>query len=131
MADEGEGAHRAELLEQAFGSRFVGFRFTKTSKPALIENVLWLCEQGLLELPIDEEESRNAQLNVQRREEGYEHASSKLKDVFDAMGLALTEARTGSQRSMDVLSAERTVDDPSVPRLATGRLTGGGPVGLR
>jgi hypothetical protein len=42
VADEGEGAHQAELLEQEFGSRFVGFRFTKTSKPALVENVLWL-----------------------------------------------------------------------------------------
>ncbi len=131
VADEGEGAHQAELLEQAFGSRFVGFRFTKTSKPALIENVLWFCEQGLLELPIDEEEPRNALLNVERREEGYEHASSKLKDVFDAMGLALTEARTGPQRSMDVLSAKRTVDDPSVPRPATGGLAGGGPASLR
>jgi len=26
--------------------------------------------------------------NVERREEGYEHASSKPEDVFDAMGLA-------------------------------------------
>ncbi len=47
------------------------------------------------------------------------------------MGLALTEARTGPQRSMDVLSAEREVGDPSVPSPATGGLAGGGPVGLR
>jgi hypothetical protein len=96
VADEGEGAHQAELLEQEFGSRLVGFRFTKTSKPQLVENVLWLCEQGLLELPIDEDEPRNALLYVERREDGYEHASTKLKDMFDAMGLALTEARRGS-----------------------------------
>ncbi len=97
-----------------------------------MENVLWLCEQGLLELPIDEEEEpRNALLNVERREEGYEHASSKLKDVFDAMGLALTEARTGPQRSMDVLSADREERvDPSMPNPAAGGLAGG-PVGLR
>jgi len=116
VADEGEGAHQAELLKQEFGSRFQGFRFTKTSKPALIENVLWLCEQHLLELPIDEEEPRNALLNVERRDDGYEHASSKLKDVFDAMGLALTEARKGPQRSTDVLSADREEQvDPSIP----------------
>lgn len=93
--------------------------------------MLWLCEQGLLELPIDEEEPRNALLNVERREEGYEPASSKLKDVFDAMGLALTEARKGPQKSMDVLSADREERvDPSVPRPETGGLAGGGPVGL-
>lgn len=47
------------------------------------------------------------------------------------MGLALTEARKGPQRSMDVLSAERTVDDPSIPTPATGGLAGAGPASLR
>jgi len=67
-----------------------------------------------------------------RREEGYEHARSKLEDVFDAMGLALTEARTGPQRSMDVLSAdwEERVD-PSLPDAPTGGLGTGRPTNLR
>jgi len=38
--------------------------------------------------PVDEDEPRNALPNVERREEAYEHASSKLEDVFDATGLA-------------------------------------------
>jgi hypothetical protein len=58
----------------------------------------------------------NALLNVDRPEDGCEHASSKLKDVFDAMGLALTEARTDPVWSMDVLSAAWDEGvDPSVP----------------
>lgn len=46
------------------------------------------------------------------------------------MGLALTEARKGPQRSMDVLTADRHVDDPSIPTSATGGLAGGSPVVL-
>lgn len=55
-------------------------------------------------------------LNDELREAGYEHASSKLKDVFDAVGLAWTEDRTGTERSTVVLTAERSISNPPVPR---------------
>jgi len=52
--------------------------------------------------------------------------------VFDAMGLALTEARTGPQRSMDVLSADKEERvDPSVPDAPTGDQGAGRPASLR
>lgn len=85
----------------------------------------------VLKLPIDEDEPRNALPNAERREDGYEHPSSKLEDVFAAMRMTLTEARTGRRRSMDILSAERSVSEPSVPCPATGGLAGGGPARLQ
>ncbi|PSG97589.1 hypothetical protein BRD56_04395 [Thermoplasmatales archaeon SW_10_69_26] len=56
--------------------------------------------------PIDEDEP-HAVAHVERREDGHGHAASKLEDVFDAKGLALTQARKGPTRSMDLLSADR------------------------
>jgi hypothetical protein len=82
--------------------------------------------------PVDEDEPRNTLPNVERRRaEAYEHASSKLKDVFDAMGLALIQARNGPQPSMDVLTADRSPPDPSVPDAPTGGLGAGRPASLR
>ncbi len=47
------------------------------------------------------------------------------------MGLALTEARKGPKRSMDVLTADREERlDPSIPRPEGSGLARGGPVGL-
>jgi hypothetical protein len=56
---------------------------------------------------VDEDEPRNTLPTVERREEADEHASSKPEDAFDAMGLALAEARAGPRRSMDVPSADK------------------------
>ena len=80
--------------------------------------------------PIDADEPRSALPNVERREDGHEHASSKLEDVFDATGLVLTQARKGPRRSTDVPSADR--DErvaPSIPTPDGSRFAG--TVGLR
>lgn len=61
-----------------------------------------------VELPIEPDEVRRAFLNVQTSEDGYEHASRKLKDLFDAMALAMSEVRDGGGgRSMGILAARQ------------------------
>lgn len=108
VADQGEGAHQAEVLGRELGGRFVPFRFTSASRDFLVDNARFLVEKELVELPIEPEEVRRAFLNVQATEDGYKHASRGLKDVFDALALALSEVRSSmGGRSMDLLAARQ------------------------
>jgi hypothetical protein len=91
VADEGEGGHQAEVLRRALGGRFRAFRFTGKSRNWLVDHARALVERRAIELPMEPDEVRKAFANVQRTQDGYEHASRKTKDVFDAIALALSE----------------------------------------
>jgi hypothetical protein len=93
VADEGEGAHQAEVLTRELGSRFTGFRFTKQSRDMLVDNLRWLVKQEMIRLPLEPDLVRRCFLNVAPGDdgEGYVHASRELKDVFDAVALAAHE----------------------------------------
>ncbi len=107
VADQGEGAHQAEVLERELGGRFVPFRFTSTSRDFLVDNARYLVEKELVELPIEPDDVRRAFANVQATEDGYHHPNRELKDVFDAIALALSDVEGGGgQRSMDVLASK-------------------------
>lgn len=102
VADEGEGGHQAEVLRRALGGRFRPFRFTGRSRNWLVENARFLVEKRGVELPLEPDEVRRAFANVQRTEDGYEHASRRTKDVFDAIGMALLEASAAGVRERGV-----------------------------
>jgi hypothetical protein len=108
VADQGEGAHQAEMLERELGGLFVGFRFTRQSRDFLVDNLRYLVEKQLIELPIEPDEVRRCFLNVAPGDdgEGYEHASRELKDVFDAIGLAASEMSVDQGRDMQVLASK-------------------------
>lgn len=116
VADQGEGAHQAEVLTRELGGRFVPFRFTAASRDFLVDNARFLVEKGLVRLPLEPDEVRRAFLNVQPTEKGYEHPDRRLKDVFDAVALACSEARQGEQRqSMGLLTARRAGPPGRIP----------------
>jgi hypothetical protein len=98
IVDEGEGGFQAEVLAKTLGSRLVSFRFTGKSRNWLVDNARTLVELGRLQLPEEPVQLRQAFLNVQRTDMGYEHASRKTKDVFDAVALALSETGLGAQK---------------------------------
>lgn len=100
VANQGEGAHQAEVPERELGGAFEPYRFTPQSRDFLVE-------KELVTLPIEPDLVRRAFLNVQPGEDGYEHASRELKDVFDAVGMALSEVRSGKgARSVELLTAQ-------------------------
>ena len=91
LADEGEGAHQAEKLQDALGKRFRSFRFTRGSRDELVDNARLLVERRALELPMEPDAVRKAFAGVHRTDKGYAHASRQGKDVFDAIALALRD----------------------------------------
>lgn len=103
VADQGEGAHQAEVLGRELGGRFVPFRFTSTSRDYLVENAVYLVEKGLVELPLDPDDVRRAFANVQKVDGAYHHPNRKLKDLFDAIALALSETRSGRRANRHTL----------------------------
>ncbi|MGQ0536002.1 MAG: hypothetical protein ACT4PT_08010 [Methanobacteriota archaeon] len=106
VADQGEGAHQAEVLKRELGGRFVPYRFTSASRDWLVDNARFLVEKGLVRLLMEPDTVRRAFTNVQAMEKGYEQPDRRLKDVFDAVGLALSEVRSStSARHMTMLTA--------------------------
>lgn len=107
VADEGEGAHQAEVLKAKLGNRFEPFRFTGASRDFLVDNARYLVEEGLVELPVEPERVRRAFLNVESTRNGYEIPSHEPKDIFDGIALALSEVKSGRRRAgMDVMTAK-------------------------
>ncbi|MCA1813893.1 MAG: AAA family ATPase [Halobacteriales archaeon] len=108
VVDEGEGAHQVEVLKRHLGGRLISFRFGGKSRNHLVDNARWLVEKRMLQLPEEPSDVKRAFLNVQRTDLGYEHATRKHKDVFDAIALALSETGLGEpKRSMRVYTIER------------------------
>jgi hypothetical protein len=110
LADEGEGAHQAEVLRKALGGRFEPYRFTGRSRDALVDKARALVERRQVVLPFEPEGVRKAFLNVQRSEAGYTHASRRSKDVFDAIALALhpaDEVAAAAREPMRLMTPER------------------------
>lgn len=73
-----------------------------------MDDARFLVLRELDELPIEPDAVRRCFLDVVAREDGggYEHASRELKEVFDAIGLAASDLKSGrGSQSMDVLAA--------------------------
>lgn len=98
----------SERLQRVLGKRFEAFTFTAGSRDGLVDNALHIVEKRGLRIPLEPAIVREAFANVQTGEKGYEHASRRTKDVFDAIALALSEATTAGEverrRSMQLHS---------------------------